>query len=160
MQIKREVVGFRANIAELKGEFEEDGQKRWRYRVEPNEMPAALSGLRPNHPLNRNLDHNWQQALLKTSAERRIGVQWQVTLREDRLSLKATSEEGVSVTVGLDGPFGAANKPEQALDQLRDLLTQLGTTIYHAGTSGLTRHRRSSCPTRSSKPCAATPSRH
>lgn len=54
VQIKREVVGFRANIAELKGEFEEDGQKRWRYRVEPNEMPAGLSGLRPNHPLNRN----------------------------------------------------------------------------------------------------------
>ncbi|RML44593.1 Peptidase, U32 family, partial [Pseudomonas syringae pv. maculicola] len=132
VQIKREVVGFRANICELKGEFEEEGEKRWRYRVEPNEMPAALSRLRPNHPLNRNLDHNWQQALLKTSAERRIGIQWQVALREDHLSLNATSEEGVSVMVGLDGPFGAANKPEQALDQLRDLLIQLGTTIYHA----------------------------
>ena len=130
--IKREVVGFRANVAELKSEFEEDGEKRWRYRVEPNEMPAALSRLRPNHPLSRNLDHNWQQALLKTSAERRIGIQWQVELREERLNLTATSEEGVSVTTHLDGPFGAANKPEQALDQLRDLLSQLGTTIYHA----------------------------
>ncbi|MCQ9422249.1 U32 family peptidase [Pseudomonas sp. LJDD11] len=130
--VKREVVGFRANIAELKGEFEEDGEKRWRYRVEPNEMPAALSRLRPNHPLSRNLDHNWQQALLKTSAERRIGIRWNAVLREQRLSLEATSEEGVQVAVSLDGPFGAANKPEQALDQLRDLLTQLGTTIYHA----------------------------
>ncbi len=63
--VKREVVGFRANIAEPKGEFEEDGEKRYRYRVEPNEMPAGLHQLRPNHPLNRNLDHNWQQALLK-----------------------------------------------------------------------------------------------
>ncbi|MCO8169894.1 U32 family peptidase [Pseudomonas sp. 21LCFQ02] len=130
--VKREVVGFRANIAELKGEFEEDGEKRWRYRVEPNEMPAALSRLRPDHPLSRNLDHNWQQALLKTSAERRIGIRWNAVLREQRLSLEATSEEGVQVAVSLDGPFGAANKPEQALDQLRDLLTQLGTTIYHA----------------------------
>ncbi|MCO8161271.1 U32 family peptidase [Pseudomonas sp. 21LCFQ010] len=130
--VKREVVGFRANIAELKGEFEEDGEKRWRYRVEPNEMPAALSRLRPNHPLSRNLDHNWQQALLKTSAERRIGIRWNAVLREQRLSLEATSEEGVQVAVSLDGPFGAANKPEQALEQLRDLLTQLGTTIYHA----------------------------
>ncbi len=134
--VKREVVGFRANIAELKGTFyeggEEDGEKRWRYRVEPNEMPAALSRLRPNHPLNRNLDHDWQQALQKTSAERRVGVSWQATLREQRLELTATSEDGVRATVGLDGPFGVANKPEQALEQLRDLLTQLGTTIYHA----------------------------
>ncbi|MFZ6044570.1 U32 family peptidase [Pseudomonas sp. CR3202] len=130
--VKREVVGFRANIADLKGEFEEDGEKRWRYRVEPNEMPAALSRLRPNHPLSRNLDHNWQQALLKTSAERRIGLDWKASLREERLELTATSEEGVSTTVGLDGPFGAANKPEQALEQLRDLLSQLGTTAYFA----------------------------
>jgi putative protease len=130
--VKREVVGFRANIAELKSEFEEDGEKRYRYRVEPNEMPEGLFRLRPNHPLSRNLDHNWQQALQKTSAERRIGVSWKVALREEQLSLTATSEEGISVDVALPGPFGVANKPEQALDGLRDLLTQLGTTEYHA----------------------------
>ena len=130
--IKREVVGFRANIAEAKGEFEEDGQKRYRYRVEPNEMPAGLHQLRPNHPLNRNLDHNWQQALLKTSAERRIGLAWVARLREDQLEVTATSEEGISASVILPGPFGVANKPEQALDTLRDLLGQLGTTEYHA----------------------------
>ncbi|MBD8613862.1 U32 family peptidase [Pseudomonas putida] len=130
--VKREVVGFRANIAELKGEFDEEGQKRYRYRVEPNEMPAGLFQLRPNHPLNRNLDHNWQQALQKTSAERRVGVAWLAQLSEQRLQLTATSEEGVRVDVALEGPFGPANKPEQALDQLRDLLGQLGTTQYHA----------------------------
>ena len=130
--VKREVVGFRANICELKGEFEEDGEKRYRYRVEPNEMPEGLFRLRPNHPLSRNLDHNWQQALQRTSAERRIGVSWQAELREEALKLTATSEEGISVEVALPGPFGVANKPEQALDGLRDLLTQLGTTIYHA----------------------------
>ncbi|SIR94614.1 putative protease [Aquipseudomonas alcaligenes] len=130
--VKREVVGFRANIAELKNEFEEDGKKRYRYRVEPNEMPEGLFRLRPNHPLSRNLDHNWQQALQKTSAERRIGVSWKVELREEQLKLIATSEEGISALVELPGPFGVANKPEQALDGLRDLLTQLGTTDYHA----------------------------
>ena len=130
--VKREVVGFRANIAEAKGEFEEDGQKRYRYRVEPNEMPAGLHQLRPNHPLNRNLDHNWQQALLKTSSERRIGLTWLARLREDQLDVTATSEEGISASVTLPGPFGVANKPEQALDTLRDLLGQLGTTEYHA----------------------------
>ncbi|BCD88233.1 protease [Pseudomonas solani] len=130
--VKREVVGFRANIAEPKGEFEEDGQKRYRYRVEPNEMPEGLFRLRPNHPLSRNLDHNWQQALQKTSSERRIGLSWVAKLREERLELTATSEEGISASVALDGPFGAANKPEQALEQLHDLLGQLGTTMYHA----------------------------
>ncbi|UNK69077.1 U32 family peptidase [Pseudomonas simiae] len=130
--VKREVVGFRANIAEPKGEFEEDGEKRYRYRVEPNEMPAGLHQLRPNHPLNRNLDHNWQQALLKTSSERRIGLTWVARLREEQLDVTATSEEGISASVTLPGPFGVANKPEQALDTLRDLLGQLGTTEYHA----------------------------
>ncbi|WP_374981366.1 U32 family peptidase [Pseudomonas solani] len=130
--VKREVVGFRANIAEPKGEFEEDGEKRYRYRVEPNEMPEGLFRLRPNHPLSRNLDHNWQQALQKTSSERRIGLSWVAKLREERLELSATSEEGITASVALEGPFGAANKPEQALDQLHDLLGQLGTTQYHA----------------------------
>jgi putative protease len=131
--VKREVVGFRANIAEPKGEFlDDEGQKRYRYRVEPNEMPAGMYQLRPSHPLNRNLDHNWQQALLKTSAERRVGLAWLAQLREERLELTATSEEGISASVALDGPFGLANKPEQALEQLQDLLGQLGTTEYHA----------------------------
>ena len=47
MLIKREVVGFRSNICELKGEFDEDGEKRYRYRVEPNEMPEAMQRVRP-----------------------------------------------------------------------------------------------------------------
>ena len=132
VQIKREVVGFRANIAELKGEFEEDGAKRYRYRVEPNEMPEGMHRLRPSHPLSRNLDHDWQQALQRTSAERRVGLAWVAHLREERLELTATSEEGISASVSLEGPFGVANKPQQALEQLHDLLGQLGTTQYHA----------------------------
>ncbi|VVQ01603.1 putative protease YdcP [Pseudomonas fluorescens] len=132
VQIKREVVGFRANIAELKGEFEEDGAKRYRYRVEPNEMPEGMHRLRPSHPLSRNLDHDWQQALQRTSAERRVGLAWVARLREEQLELTATSEEGIRASVTLDGPFGVANKPEQALEQLHDLLGQLGTTQYHA----------------------------
>ncbi|MDA7087190.1 U32 family peptidase [Pseudomonas sp. SA3-5] len=130
--IKREVVGFRANIAELKDTFEEDGAERWRYRVEPNEMPAALKQLRPQHALNRNLDHNWQQALLKTSAERRVAVSWQVRLDEQQLALTVTSSEGCSASASLAGPFGPAKDAEQALNQLRDSLSKLGTTIYYA----------------------------
>ncbi len=130
--VKREVVGFRASVVEPLGQFEDDGQQLLQYRVEPNEMPAALRQLRPNHPLNRNLDHNWQNALLKTSAERRIGVRWLAKLRADELELHVTSEEGAYVSVSLAGPFGEAKKPGQVPGQIADLLSQLGTTIYHA----------------------------
>ncbi len=130
--VKREVVGFRASVVELLSQSEEDGQPLWQYRVEPNEMPAAIRQLRPNHPLNRNLDHNWQNALLKTSAERRIGVRWLAKLRADELELHVTSEEGAYASVSLPGPFGEAKKPEQVPGQIADLLSQLGTTIYHA----------------------------
>ena len=130
--VKREVVGFRANIAQQLRTFEEDGQPRWEYRIEPNELPEQLRRARLPQALNRNLDHNWQQALLKTSAERRIGLRWQVELAEDRLTLSATSEEGITVSSTLNGPFEPAKQPERSREQLRDLLSQLGTTSYHA----------------------------
>ncbi|HLD67608.1 MAG TPA: U32 family peptidase, partial [Pseudomonas sp.] len=94
VQVKRDVLGFRANTVEELGQVEEDGSIQWQYRVVPNEMPVDLKQLRPQHVLNRNLDHNWQQALLKTSAERRVAVDWQVQLSETQLQLSVTSEEG------------------------------------------------------------------
>ncbi|MDP2748227.1 U32 family peptidase [Pseudomonas sp.] len=130
--IKREVVGFRANIAELKGEFEEEGEKRYRYRVEPNEMPEAMHRVRPLQPLHRNLDHNWQQALQKTSSERRIAVSWQLSLRGEQLNVSVTSDDGISASVSLAGPFAAAKDAEQAREQLADGLSKLGTTIYYS----------------------------
>ncbi len=128
---KREVIGFRASVVNLLSESHQDGQTRWQYRIEPNDMPAALSQMRLPQPLNRNLDHNWQQALLKTSAERRIALHWQVTWNVEQLSLTAISEEGVQITRTLAGPFGQANKPEHACAQLRDQLSKLGTTYYY-----------------------------
>ncbi|WP_058910151.1 peptidase U32 family protein [Entomohabitans teleogrylli] len=122
--IKREVVGFRVNTVEQTA----PGQ----YRVWPNEQPEALKNLRPHHPLNRNLDHNWQQALLKTSSERRIAVDLALSGWQEQLILTATSEDGASVTHTLDGQFDLANNPQKALDGLRDGLGKLGQTIYYA----------------------------
>ncbi len=122
--VKREVVGFRVNVAEKTGEN--------RYRVFPNEMPDALRTLRPHHALNRNLDHNWQQALLKTSSERRIGVDIELGGWQEQLVLTLTSEEGVSVTHTLDGQFDEANNAQKALESLKDGLAKLGQTRYYA----------------------------
>jgi len=105
VMIKREVVGFRANTVEKTAEN--------RYRVWPNEMPADLYKARPHAALNRNLDHNWQQALLKTSSERRIAVDIELGGWEEQLILTMTSEDGTSVTHTLDGQFEVAKTPKK-----------------------------------------------
>ncbi|TNV19437.1 U32 family peptidase [Buttiauxella sp. B2] len=122
--IKRDIVGFRANTVEKTGNNQ--------YRVWPNEMPETLKNLRPNHPLNRNLDHNWQQALTKTSSERRIAVDLELGGWQEQLVLTATSEDGVSVSKTLEGQFEVANNPEKAYSNLRDSLAKLGQTMYQA----------------------------
>ncbi|ALR76665.1 peptidase U32 family protein [[Enterobacter] lignolyticus] len=123
VMIKREVVGFRANTVEKTGEN--------RYRVWPNEMPADLHKARPHQALNRNLDHNWQQALLKTSSERRIAVDIELGGWQEQLILTMTSEDGVSVTHTLDGQFAVADNAEKALSNLQDGIAKLGQTLYY-----------------------------
>lgn len=124
VMIKREVFGFRVNVAEKTAEN--------RYRVFPNEMPDALKALRPHQPLNRNLDHNWQQALTRTSSERRIAVDISLGGWQEQLILTVTSEEGVTITQTLDGNFDNATNAEKALANLQDGLGKLGQTIYYA----------------------------
>ncbi|HEC2550107.1 TPA: U32 family peptidase [Raoultella ornithinolytica] len=124
VMIKREIVGFRANTVEKTGEN--------RYRVWPNEMPADLHKVRPRQVLNRNLDHNWQQALQKTSSERRIAVDIDFSGWQEQLVLTMTCEDGVSVTHTLDGEFAEATQAEKALANLRDGVAKLGQTIYFA----------------------------
>ncbi|MDU4001533.1 U32 family peptidase [Pluralibacter gergoviae] len=123
VMIKREVVGFRANTVEKTGQN--------RYRVWPNEMPADLYKARPHQALNRNLDHNWQQALLKTSSERRIAVDIALGGWQEQLVLTLTSEDGVTVTHTLEGDFAEASNPEKAAGSLRDGVAKLGQTLYY-----------------------------
>jgi putative protease len=123
VMIKREIVGFRANTVEKTGEN--------RYRVWPNEMPADLHKARPHQALNRNLDHNWQQALLKTSSERRVAVDIELGGWQEQLILTLTSEEGVSVTHTLDGNFDEATNAEKAMNSLHDGVAKLGQSIYY-----------------------------
>ena len=121
--IKRDIVGFRVNTVEKTAAD--------RYRIWPNDMPAALQKLRPHHVLNRNLDHNWQQALLKTSSERRVAVSLALGGWQEQLILTATSEDGMTVTRVLDGDFSVATNPDKALRTLEDGLRKLGQTLYY-----------------------------
>jgi putative protease len=124
VMIKRDIVGFRANTVEKTGEN--------RYRVWPNEMPADLHKVRPYQALNRNLDHNWQQALTKTSSDRRVAVDVELSGWHEQLVLTLTSEEGVSVTHTLEGHFEEATNAEKAMNSLQDGIAKLGQTMYYA----------------------------
>lgn len=130
---KREVVGFRVNNAYLLCEFEQEGQRFWQYRIIPNAVPAELSKLHLPHALNRNLDHNWQQALSKTSSERRIRVNWQLELSEQTLVATAISEEGIHARAALQGPFTLARQADSNAQHIRDIFSKLGNTPYYAG---------------------------
>jgi len=138
--VKREVVGFRVNNVYPLCDFpsgEDDGVHYWQYRVVPNEMPEELNKARPPLKLNRNLDHNWQQALTKTSAERKVLVEWQIESSAERLLAKVISDEGIEIDAELEGPFEAANNVSKARQQLLDTFNKLGGTIYYADTVAL-----------------------
>ncbi|OCG06299.1 peptidase U32 family protein [Gilliamella apis] len=121
--VKREIVGFRADKVEKVANNH--------YRVFPNELPKVFHSLKLPYQINRNLDHNWQQALLKESSSRRIGVAFELRNQSNVVQLIATSEEGCSVKIALKGEFELAEQSDKALKNIKDSLSKLGQTIYY-----------------------------
>ena len=121
--VKREILGFRADKVEKVGNNH--------YRVFPNELPKVFHSLKLPYQINRNLDHNWQQALLKESSSRRIGVAFELFNQSNVVQLIATSEEGCSVKIALKGEFELAEQSDKALKNIKDSLSKLGQTIYY-----------------------------
>lgn len=127
---KREVVGFRANTVELLAEFEQDEKTQYQYRIIPNEMPEELSKLRLPYALNRNLDHNWQQALTKKSSERKIPVRIELLSRNNLFQATIISAEGQQVQGEIAEDFSLANQTEKNREQIIEAFSKLGDTIY------------------------------
>ena len=121
--VKREIVGFRADKVEKIANNH--------YRVFPNELPKVFHSLKLPYQINRNLDHNWQQVLLKESSSRRIGVAFELINQSNVVQLIATSEEGCSVKIALKGEFELAEQSDKALKKIKDSLSKLGQTIYY-----------------------------
>ncbi|OCF97474.1 protease [Gilliamella sp. wkB195] len=121
--IKREIIGFRADkVEKIDNNY---------YQVFPNEIPKALYSIKLPYQINRNLDHNWQQILLKESSCRRIGVTFRLKNITNGLELIASSEEGSCVKIELKGPFELAKQQDKALNNIRDSLSKLGQTTYY-----------------------------
>ena len=125
---KREVVGMQLNTVEAVGRTP-DGQTLWRCR--PND-PALLAGLRPGMAIHRNRDHAWEQALLKKSAERRIGVWMTLQAHAQGLSLVLTDEDGCRAEAQVDLAFEPARDAARAEAAARDSLARLGNTPFVA----------------------------
>ena len=121
--VKREIIGFRADKVEKVANNH--------YRVFPNELPKVFHSLKLPYQINRNLDHNWQQVLLKESSSRRIGVAFELINQSNVVQLIATSEEGCSVKIALKGEFELAEQSVKALKNIKDSLSKLGQTIYY-----------------------------
>ena len=121
--IKRENFGFRADrVEKLSTNL---------YRVFPNEIPKPLFSVKLPYVINRNLDHLWQQNLLKDSSQRRIGLTFTLRNCDKGIRLVAKSEEGISVQLELHGEFDLAQQPEKAIKNIKDNLSKLGQTIYY-----------------------------
>ena len=121
--IKREIFGFRADKVEKLSANQ--------YRIYPNEIPKPLFSVKLPYIVNRNLDHVWQQNLLKESSNRRIGVSFKLYNIEKGIELIAKSEEGHCVKLELNGKFELAEQPDKSLKNIRDNLSKLGKTIYY-----------------------------
>jgi len=108
---KKELQGFRVNKAE-------EG------KIFPAEMPALYHGT----PLYRNYDHEFEKTLSKKSAERKIGIEFELTENAFGFSLTAIDEDFCRTTVALPFAKESAQKDQQA--NYREQLSKLGNTPF------------------------------
>ena len=125
---KREVVGVQLDTVQRQGENAE-GVTIW--RAVPNDT-GILKRARKGMTVNRNRDHAWEQALLKTSATRRIGVWLVLSETVSGLALQITDEDGISATCMIEQSFEPARDAGQARAALCDSLGKLGNTEFFA----------------------------
>ena len=115
-----EVAGMRINRVE--------GNKLF-----PAEMPEDLT---EGATLFRNRDQEFERALEKESAERRVSVKPVFAETADCFRLTLTDEDGVTVAVDLPktGKIGheIAHNPEPAMARLKENLGKFGNTMFKA----------------------------
>ena len=112
----RELVGLRVNRV--------DGA-----RLFPKELPDDLA---VGTALYRNRDQEFERALEKKSAERRIGVHLKLDETPDGFALTLTDEDGIAASAALPHAHEVAKNAERAFAGLRENLGKLGNTIFTA----------------------------
>ena len=125
---KRDTAGIKANRAEKIGE---DAQGQ-RWRVFPNEPMSALTGLKVGTVIHRNRDHQWEGALSKKSAERKIAIRMALSEHGGGLRLTVCDEDGITSTADAAMDLQPAQQTAQAEAALRTSLGKLGNTMFEA----------------------------
>jgi putative protease len=102
-------------------------------KLYPAEMPAELS---EGATLFRNRDQEFERALEKESADRRVSVKPVLSETEEGLVLTLTDEDGVIAavnrTIGPKSAWQIAQNPESALAKLKENLGKFGNTMFIA----------------------------
>ena len=107
-------------------------------RVEGNQLfPAEMpEDLTEGATLFRNRDQEFERALEKESADRRVAVRALFAETTDGFALTLTDEDGVTVTVDRknepNSEKSLARNPEAALARLRENLGKFGNTMFRA----------------------------
>ncbi|MBY0578891.1 MAG: U32 family peptidase [Burkholderiales bacterium] len=117
---KRESVGARVNRAEQRGQF---------WRIFPNDR---IEGLSMGSLIFRNRDHEWEQALLKPSAQRRIEIRMRLEETPEGLKLTLNDEDGCMAISEAKLLFEAAKHPSGVEAGLKENLAKLGNTCFSA----------------------------
>lgn len=94
-------------------------------RLFPQEMPPKLL---PRTRIFRNLDHKFEQELLRKSADRRIGVEGLLGETPFGFSLTLTDEDDTMVSITVEHTKEKARTPQT--ENLRAQLSKLGNTPF------------------------------
>jgi putative protease len=98
-------------------------------RVDGNKIfPAKMPRLEKDIMLFRNYDHEFEKALSKKSAERKIQIDWLLEENNFGFSLTATDEDGCSASITMELKKEPAAKKQN--ENIREQLSKLGNTLF------------------------------
>lgn len=93
-------------------------------------LPADLV---PGTSVFRNHDHEFERALEKKSADRRIRVDARFFATDNGFALSLRDENGVTANASIVATHEVAQQAERALASLREQIAKLGNTIFQIG---------------------------
>ena len=99
-------------------------------RVDDNKLyPAGeVPRIKPRTRLYRNFDQEFERILSRKSAERKIGIEWELADTPSGFALTAADEDGNRVTLSFPCSKELARTPQQ--EHLRTQLGKLGNTPF------------------------------
>ena len=96
----------------------------------PIVAPDKPKGIEAGTIIYRNHDHEFLSQLKKATPQRLIGVRFTLRSTADGLALAAVDEDGNSAELAVPCEHAIAQKPEQALENIRKQLSKTGGTRF------------------------------